>query len=71
MCVSTLIREGREAEADEAIRMGRKAAADLGPYCSADDEIDSSGPALLRREVLADAAGILDAPNPINLERCE
>lgn len=61
-CVETLIREGCEAEADEAIRQGRVVAKALGPYPKDDpDDVLTALEEAIRAQVLADA-GIVDAP---------
>lgn len=72
MCVSALIREGRGAEVEDAIRQGRAAAAALGPYGpddDADDDDAAPSASALREKVLIDASGLLEAPHPIKLGR--
>lgn len=65
-CVETLIREGLEAEANEAIRQGRVVAARLGPYAKDDDEMTTAREAAIRKRALAEA-GLLDTFDPIEI----
>lgn len=56
LCVSTLLREGRGAEVDEAIRQGREVARRAGPYPAAAPDTPDDDGAVIRHAVLADAA---------------